>query len=111
MTKIFFFIHYYVIIKIEDMCKGDNIYEKFFIVVSLFIFSFLCFNLHIKILAFLKGRFYFDYGKHSGGKNYTKRGNSLFNAITYGAYLTYDLDQLNDRIENPCILPSMYYEV
>lgn len=56
----------------------------------------------------LKERFYFDYDNYSGGKNYTKRGNSLFNAITYGAYLSYDLDKLNDRIENPCVKDSLY---
>lgn len=57
----------------------------------------------------LKERFYFDYDEYSGGKNYTKRGNSLFNAISYGAYLSYDLNTLNDRVENPCVVDSLYY--
>lgn len=57
----------------------------------------------------LKERFYFDYDDYRGGTNYTKRGNSLFNAVSYGAYLSYNLDMLNDRIENPCVKNSLYY--
>lgn len=56
----------------------------------------------------LKERFYFDYDDFQKGKNYTKRGASLFTSINLNSYLNIDLDTLNNRFKNPVVDETLY---